>query len=131
MKFEITKDSPIQFQIAGYIKERSAKYKNNFNDDEVIDICYAIFKNFRVTNIPNKPIGLRLTTVGNSLMRRWFAHHEFSLKEPLVGSILIKLDKAMTRPYYLSKKKIVFYDDNDAAWFKLGGHDLKYFAGNL
>lgn len=130
MKLEITKDSPIQFQIAAYIKERSAKYKNNFNDEEILDICYAIFKNFRCKQ-GQSPVGLRLTSVGNTLMGRWFAHHEFILEEPLVGEILIKLDKAMMRPYFLSKKKVVFYDDNDAAWFKLGGHNLKYFAGNL
>jgi hypothetical protein len=131
MTSNITENSAIQFQIAAYIKDKSRKYKNNFNDDEVLDICYAIFKNFRVTNIPNKPIGLRLTSVGNSLMRRWFAHHEFELDEPLTGKVLIKLDKAMTRPYYLTKKKVVFYDDNDAALFKLGGEGLDYFSGNL
>lgn len=126
----LNSNSPIQFQIAGYIKERTVKNKNNFNDVEIVELCYALFKNFRYKEGFN-PVGLRLTTLGNSCMRRWFDHHEFELQEPLVGSILIKLDKAMTRPYYLIKKKIVFYDEHDAAWFKLGGHDLKYFAGNL
>lgn len=129
MKLKITKNSPVQYQIADYIKEHSSHYKLNFNDMELLEICYAIFKNFRISN--NKPHGLRLTTLGNTYMGRFFEKHQFNLEEPLVGVVLINLDKAMSRPYYLSKKQVVFYDDNDAAWFKLGGHNLKYFAGNL
>jgi len=129
MKLEITKNSPIQYQIADYIKKHSARYKQSLAEEDIIEICNMCFKNFRISK--GVPHGLRLSPLGNKYMRRWFSSHEFNLDEPIVGHVLIKLDQAMSRPYYLTKKQVTFYDDNDAAWFKLGGHDLKYFAGNL
>lgn len=129
MRSKATKTDPIQYQIANYIKDRTKSYKHNFNEDTLIDICYVIFKNFRIVN--NKPIGLRLTPIGNNFMRKWFSNHTFELDAPLVGSVLVQLDKAMLRPYYLTKTSVVFYDDKDAAWFKLGGSNLKQFSSSL
>lgn len=123
-----TNSSPIQFQIANFI-QNSLPDTNPLAKSSLEEMCYAIFQNFRISN--GKPIGLRLTTYGNNCMRRKFETFSFELSEPLIGTILIQMDQAMTRPYYLTKKKVQFYDQNDAAWFKLGGNDLKYFAGNL
>ena len=37
------------------------------------------------------------------------------------------LDQQMKWPYYFTKKKMVFYDQEDSAWFKLNGSDISAF----
>ena len=128
MTLRVSKSSPIQYQIADFV-QKSLPEKNPLATATLEQMCYAVFENFRVSK--GKPLGLRLTTFGNSYMRKRFESFSFELAEPVVGTILVQMDSAMLRPYYLTKKKIEFYDENDAAWFKLGGNDLKYFAGNL
>ena len=128
MKSRVSKSSPVQYQIADFVQQR-LRENNPLASVTLDEFCYALFDNFRVSQ--NKPKGLRLSTMGNSFMRRHFDSFEFALEEPLVGKILVDMDKAMLKPYYLTKKKVTFYDETDAAWFKLGGNNLKYFAGNL
>ena len=128
MKLETSKSKHIQYQIAEYI-QNSLRENNYLANATLVEVCYAVFDNFRISN--DIPKGLRLSTMGNRYMSKHFESFGFDLQEPLIGVVLINLDKAMTRPYYLTKKKVVLYDENDAAWFRLGGNDLKYFSGNL
>jgi len=125
----LNSSKPIQYQIAEFISKNLSRTIKNFTDQSPEDQCYSLFQNFRL--VDNEPTGLRLTSLGHKLMSRHFAATEFYLEKPIVGIVLVNLDQAMTRPYYLSKKKVAFYDEHDAAWYKLGGEDLIYFSGNL
>jgi hypothetical protein len=127
MKLSNLKSKPVQHQIAEYLAGKVRMQE--FADTLLEDKCHLIFKNYRVEQ--GVPVGLRLSATGHRLLARFITITEFKLITPIVGVILVDLDRAMKRPYYLSKQKIAFYDKEDAAWFKLGGHDLKYFAGNL
>lgn len=128
MSLKTTKNEPIQYQIAEYIMN-SLRDSNRLADASTIDMCYAVFQNFRLSN--SVPKGLRLTTFGNRYMSKHFTSFEYPLAEELVGITLVNLDRAMTRPYYLTKKKVTFYDENDAAWFRLGGSNLQGFSKSL
>tara|TARA_B110000305_G_C19164920_1_gene504373 strand:+ start:189 stop:572 length:384 start_codon:yes stop_codon:yes gene_type:complete len=125
----LDKDNPVQYQISNYIAGNLNRPITGLSDQSNESQCHYLFKNFRVVN--QKPVGLRLTAIGHKLLARHFTATEFHLEEPIIGLLLVNLDKAMKRPYYLSKKKVAFYDEHDAAWFKLGGNNLNYFAGNL
>ena len=37
------------------------------------------------------------------------------------------LKKQMKWPYYFTRKKMVFYDQEDSAWFKINGSDISAF----
>lgn len=121
--------APVQYQIAQFISNNLKRSIKEFTDQSPEAQCYVLFQNFRL--VGGLPTGLRLTALGHKLMSRHFTATEFYLEKPIVGIVLVNLDQAMKRPYYLSKKKIAFYDEHDAAWYKLGGEDLKYFSENL
>lgn len=126
---KLNSSKPVQYQIAEFISKNLTRTIKNFTDQSPEAQCYSLFQNFRL--VDNEPTGLRLTALGHKLMSRHFTATEFYLEQPITGMVLVNLDQAMKRPYYLSKKKVAFYDENDAAWFRLGGEDLKYFSGNL
>ena len=126
---KLNSSNPVQYQIAEFISKNLNRAIKDFTDQPTEIQCYSLFQNFRLVN--NNPTGLRLTALGHKLMSRHFTATEFYLEQPILGIVLVNLDQAMTRPYYLSKKKVAFYDEHDAAWFRLGGEDLKYFSGNL
>jgi len=124
-----TKSEHVQYQIAEYITTHLTSPITGITDQLLQTQCYSLFKNFRLVN--QLPTGLRLTATGHKLLSKHFTATEFHLADPIVGIVLVNLDQAMTQPYYLSKKTVAFYNEQDAAWFKLGGSNLSYFAGNL
>jgi len=99
---------------------------NNFSNLPIDQQCRKIFKNFRLKD--NKPTGLNLTTFGHTLLQRYFETYKYEIDIVPVGKTRVNLDRAMTWPYYIGKATIVFYHPDDAAWFKLGGNNLEYFA---
>ena len=126
MNLAATANKPIQFQIVEFIDKNTklASYKEaTFNSK-----CHYMFSNFRMVN--RTPTGLRLTNKGYKLLNRFFDSYEFETNEDLTGSILLALDKNLKWPYYIDNRRIIFYSQEDAAWFKLGG-TIVYFTSSL
>jgi len=59
--------------------------------------------------------GNRLSEFGNKLMMKEFNHHVFPVNNEISLYKKTILNKNMPRPYFLSDKKIILYDDNDAS----------------
>ena len=119
----ILKNEPIQYQIIYWLDERLKKSIKGYTDCNLQDKCFRIFSNFRLED--NKPLGVKLTTFGNSLVGRFFDKYEYENDCLLNGKVLLKLDQAMSCPYYVNKKKVVFYSQEDSACFRLNGSKLE------
>jgi hypothetical protein len=131
MNCEITQNEPLQYQLIKYMDSVLLTKYTEYTALSIYDKCQAVFDNFRLNH--GEPVGLKLSVFGNRIMSKCFDHYGFSSESQihLTGEMLVKLDQQMTWPYYLSSKKIVLYNEIDAACFKLGGCDLKYFTKSL
>ena len=88
-----------------------------------------IFSNFRFLN--NKPHGLRLTFFGDQLMARHFTQYKFSTDYKASHRAMVILDKNMLMPYYIGRKYVSFFGEDDATWFRLNGSNLNEFVEYL
>ena len=88
-----------------------------------------IFTNYRRTKSPH--IGLRLSFLGETLMRKTFKAYKYPLEDHPSNHSLILLDPNMQWPYYLGKKYVTFFNEVDASWFQLTGKNIKQFAEDL
>lgn len=92
-------------------------------------LLHRIFKNFRIIN--NKHHGLRLTPTGLNAMKRFYDCYKYERKGTISNQAILQMDKHMQWPYYVSLKLVIFFSEDDAAWFNLNGGDLDQFAGQL
>lgn len=81
-----------------------------------------LFTNYRVSN--DQHTGLRLSYFGNKMMSSEFKEYKFEFQGKINHKTYILLDRNMKWPYYIGKKYVSFYSENDAAWFKLNDQDL-------
>ena len=88
-----------------------------------------MFTNFRHLN--NKPHGLRLTYFGEQLMTRHFTRYKFDTDFKANHMAMIKLDKNMSMPYYIGRKYVSFFGQDDATWFRLNDSNLNEFVEYL
>jgi len=119
----ISNNEPLQYQIISWLDERLTKSIRGYTECNLQDKCFRIFANYRLEQ--EKPYGVKLTTFGNSVFARHFQKYEYENECLLNGKVLLKLDEAMTWPYYVNKKKVVFYSQEDSAWFRLNGSKLE------
>ena len=126
-------DKIISFIEEGLLDSRSRrpgynkmnKFYEQFLEDSRIQLAYKIFNNFRIDN--GVPKGIRLTYLGNELLKRQFTAYDYSHSVEPTPKMYLVLDQQMKWPYYFTKKKMVFYDQEDSAWFKLNGSDILAF----
>ena len=88
-----------------------------------------LFTNFRF--VDNKPHGLRLTYFGEQLMTRHFTRYKFDTDYKANHMAMIKLDKNMSMPYYIGRKYVSFFGEDDATWFRLNDSNLNEFVEYL
>ena len=88
-------------------------------------LYYKIFNNFRYKK--GEPAGIRLSFLGNELLKRNFQFFEFSHSVNPTPRMYLKLDQHMAWPYYFTKRKFVLFHQDDAAWFKLNSSDIGAF----
>lgn len=99
--------------------------------DSITDIQFykAVFKNFRHKN--GEPHGLRLTGVGNNLLKRIYDAHTYAVEGEINHLVFVQMDLHMSWPYYVGRKNATFYNTDDAAWFRLNNNDLKLYTEHL
>ena len=93
------------------------------------DIFNDMFVNYRKTK--DKHFGLRLSYVGEVIMKAHFSEYKYLIQNTPSNQALIVLDKKMEWPYYVGKKYVAFFNEIDASWFSLTGHDLAKFTEDL
>ena len=121
----ISKNEPLQYQIINWLDNRLTRSIKGYTECNLQDKCFRVFSNFRIDN--DKPVGIKLTRFGNSIMGRYFDKYDYENECLLNGKVLVKLDEAMTWPYYVNNKKVVFYSQEDSAWFRLNGSKLENY----
>ena len=114
------------------MKLSSSKKKSPNLHDRILDqglnrkqLYYKIFNNFRYKK--GEPAGIRLSFLGNELLKRNFQFFEFSHSVNPTPRMYLKLDQHMAWPYYFTKRKFVLFHQDDAAWFKLNSSDIGAF----
>lgn len=105
--------------IATIIAEDINDETKSFTDDIILK---KIFYNYRLER--GVPRGLRLTFLGHSLLKTEFEYHLYEHEDHLTNEIFLGLDRNMSWPYYVTKNRVAFYSNVDAAWFQLNGRSL-------
>jgi len=108
---------------------KNSKFYDQFKSIPSDKLGYKIFNNFRIRK--GVPEGLRLTSLGNEILKRNFEHWEFSHDIQPTPKMYLFLDNKMEWPYYFTKKKLVLYCKEDAAWYKLNGNDMESFTDKM
>lgn len=118
------------FVLAKLRNDVLAYLDHHHGDVSDFDILRFIFKNY--TNRGGEHHGIRLTSTGFRLLSKEYDAHVYENTEwKLANQSLIKLDKYMTWPYYVSHRKVAFFNQEDAAWFKLNGGTLADYVETL
>jgi hypothetical protein len=90
-----------------------------------------IFKNHRYNKTTNQHHGIRLSTLGNQLLRKHYQAYDYVIDHKVSNKSLLLMDQHMTWPYYVGRTRVSFYSENDAAWFSLNGKNLDDYADYL
>jgi len=106
-------------------KEKAVK---NYTNDELLR---TIFVNYRLEH--GKKQGLRLTNFGNKILSKYYQFYKYSIEDELNHFVFITLDKSMKWPYYLGTRSnhIIFYSEEDAAWFRLNGNKIRNYVESI
>lgn len=115
----------IEDEVVAYLQSNLDK---KYNRDEILR---TIFYNYRIVN--DMPRGLRLTSFGSKIMSAHFRAYKYSVDGKINNLVLLGLDKLMKWPYYLGTKSnhVVFYSEEDAAWFRLTGNNIKNYVESI
>lgn len=118
-------DQSLQYRIA----TKMMKEHETLRQYTTLDVCYMLFKNIQVSD--NTFTGLRLTKLGFTLLKDRYDSYPFAVAEGIHKKLLLKLHDKMQWPYYLDKKHLYLFSEDDAMWLKLVGDDIEKFANNL
>jgi len=122
----------IHYQILEVIKQDDLWERKLISRDyELMDIdrFRLLFTNFRF--VDNKPHGLRLTYFGEQIMARHFDRYKFDTEYKANHRAMVILDKHMMMPYYIGRKSVSFFGEDDATWFRLNDSNLNEFVEYL
>jgi hypothetical protein len=99
-----------------------------YTKDEILRV---VFTNYRVGS--GIPKGLRLTNFGNKILSKHYQTYKYSIEDEINNLVLVSLDKSMKWPYYLGTRSnhVVFYSEEDAAWFRLNGNKITNYVESI
>lgn len=99
-----------------------------FSKDEILR---TIFVNYRIDN--GFPKGLRLTNFGNKILSKHYKFYKYPIEDEINNLVFVSLDKSMKWPYYLGTRNnhVVFYSEEDAAWFRLNGNKITNYVESI
>ena len=64
-------------------------------------------------------------------MKSHYDIYKFPIDEGLHKNILLKLHTHMKWPYYLDRKILALFSEEDTMWLKMVGNDIEKFAKGL
>jgi hypothetical protein len=106
--------------------EKYSKFYHKFINFDKDQLGYKVFSNYRVSKQDTK--GLKLTYLGNELLKRHYDCYDFSHDIIPTPKMYLALDNHMQWPYYFTKKKMVLYSQEDAAWYRMNGNSIEDFT---
>lgn len=106
--------------------QKYSKFYIKFIKFDKHQLGYKIFSNYRVSKNDTK--GLKLTYLGNELLKRHYDSYEFKHDIVPTPKMYLALDTHMQWPYYFTKKKMVMYSQEDAAWYRMNGNNIEDFT---
>lgn len=115
---------PSQSRRPGF--DKYSKFYHKFIGFDKDQLGYKIFSNYRVSKQDTK--GLKLTYLGNELLKRQYDCYDFSHDIIPTPKMYLALDNYMQWPYYFTKKKMVLYSQEDAAWYRMNGNSIEDFT---
>ena len=117
----------IEFDVLSFL-QANIDEKKSFCKDELLR---TIFVNYRLDSGVSK--GLRLTNFGNKILSKHYRAYKYSIDDKINNLVLVSLDKSMKWPYYLGTRSnhVVFYSEEDAAWFRLNGNNIKHYVESI
>ena len=112
------------------ITEKLREEHETLQQYPLTDVCYMLFKNFQYSETTCS--GLRLTKLGFTLLKEQYDMYRFPIpKTGLHNKLLLRLHEHMKWPYYLDRKNLLLFSEEDAMWLKLVGNDVEKFAKGL
>lgn len=114
------------------LKQLSQQKSNNKLDHLTqYEILQALFVNFRM--VEQIPYGLRLTSFGNKVLSKIYDQYEYEISDEINHKTFVLLDKSMKWPYYIGTRsnRVVFYSEEDAAWFRLNGNKILSYVESI
>ena len=112
------------------ITEKLREEHETLQQYPLTDVCYMLFKNFQYSE--TTCTGLRLTKLGFTLLKEQYDMYRFPInKEGMHNNLLLRLHEHMKWPYYLDRKNLILFSEEDAMWLKLVGNDVEKFAKGL
>lgn len=105
--------------------EKYSKFYHKFIGFDKDQLGYKIFSNYRVDKNDSK--GIKLTHLGNELLKRQYDSYEFKHDIIPTPKMYLALDQHMQWPYYFTKRKMVLYSQEDAAWYRMNENNIEDF----
>lgn len=95
------------------------------------ELLRTIFVNYRI--VSGISSGLRLTNFGNTILSKHYQTYKYKIEDEISNFVFVSLDKSMLWPYYLGTRSnhVIFYSEEDAAWFRLNGNNIKNYVENI
>lgn len=108
-------------------KQLTKIFISQLNAGSIKDLHYKIWYN------PTDENSLRLTLEGLRFLisELKLKSYEFELETPLKNKHLIQLERYFQSVYYLMKKKIIVFDEEEAVMLSLHANDLPTYLKNL
>jgi hypothetical protein len=106
----------------------SSTEQRQYTTDEILR---TVFVNYRVVGGNSK--GLRLTNFGNKILSKHYQAYKYPIEDEINNLVFVGLDKTMKWPYYLGTRNnhVVFYSEEDAAWFRLNGNKITNYVESI
>ena len=112
------------------ITEKLREEHETLQQYPLTDVCYMLFKNFQYSE--TTCTGLRLTQTRFYIIKEQYDMYRFpNTKTGLHNKLLLRLHEHMKWPYYLDRKNLILFSEEDAMWLKLVGNDVEKFAKGL
>ena len=108
-----------------YYNENPHKYFYGNTEEKLTQV----FSNYRITE--ESPVGIRISNIGKTLLDPVLEKYTYDHEYEVSLGVLLHLDRNMLFPYHIDAQHITFYSKQDAAFFKMGGCDLKGFVKQI
>lgn len=125
--FHIQLLNQIEKDVLSSLNSNSSEIRQ-YSKDEILR---TVFVNYRV--VSGLPKGLRLTSFGNKILSKHYQTYKYPIEDEINNLVFVSLDKLMKWPYYLGTRNnhVVFYSEEDAAWFRLNGNKITNYVESI
>ena len=89
----------------------------------------SLFLNYRLLN--GEHHGLRLTSLGAKVMQKEYDSYRYDMDIKPNHKAFMVLDQNANWPYYIGRKYITYFAEQDAAWYRLNSSNINEYVDYL